>query len=134
MNRRQYQYIFDDFVENCPGLATTVKSWEPKGPKTIRVYLNNGDSVIYNYVLQGIRSVRSNNGTEDDWKRDFRDVLVEKMADYDYTQAELAQAIGVSQPAISSYLNKRSVPNGYVLSKLAKLFDCSLDELMRFGG
>ena len=132
MNKKHYIKIFEDFKEECPSLVSKVDHWDAEGANSIRVYFKNGTVNIYNYILKGLRTVHQNDGTEEDWRRDFRDKLVEKMADCDYTQEELAYATGISQTMIGRYLNKQSMPSGYVVAKLAKALHCSPDELIWF--
>ena len=132
MNKKHYIKIFEDFKEECPSLVSKVDHWDAEGANSIRVYFKNGTVNIYNYILKGLRTVHQNDGTEEDWRRDFRDKLVEKMADCDYTQQELAYATGISQTMIGRYLNKQSMPSGYVVAKLAKALHCSPDELIWF--
>ena len=130
MNKKHYIKIFEDFKEECPSLVSKVDHWNAEGANSIRVYFKDGTVNIYNYILKGLMPVHQNDGTEEDWRRDFRDKLVEKMADCDYTQQELAYATGISQTMIGRYLNKQSMPSGYVVAKLAKALHCSPDELI----
>ena len=132
MKNKHYDKIFEDFKEECPGLVSKVDHWDVEGDNSIRVYFTDGNVNIYNYILKGLMPVHQNDGTEEDWRRDFRDKLVEKMADCDYTQEELAYATGISQTMIGRYLNKQSMPSGYVVAKLAKALHCSPDELIWF--
>ena len=132
MNKKHYDKIFEDFKEECPSLVSKVDHWDAEGANSIRVYFKDGTVNIYNYILKGLMPVHQNDGTEEDWRRDFRDKLVEKMADCDYTQQELAYATGISQTMIGRYLNKQSMPSGYVVAKLAKALHCSPDELIWF--
>ena len=132
MNKKHYIKIFEDFKEECPSLVSKVDHWDAEGANSIRVYFKDGTVNIYNYILKGLMPVHQNDGTEEDWRRDFRDKLVEKMADCDYTQQELAYATGISQTMIGRYLNKQSMPSGYVVAKLAKALHCSPDELIWF--
>ena len=132
MNKKHYIKIFEDFKEECPSLVSKVDHWDVEGDNSIRVYFTDGTVNIYNYILKGLMPVHQNDGTEEDWRRDFRDKLVEKMADCDYTQQELAYATGISQTMIGRYLNKQSIPSGYVVAKLAKALHCSPDELIWF--
>ena len=132
MNKKHYIKIFEDFKEECPSLVSKVDHWNAEGANSIRVYFKDGTVNIYNYILKGLMPVHQNDGTEEDWRRDFRDKLVEKMADCDYTQQELAYATGISQTMVGRYLNKQSMPSGYVVAKLAKALHCSPDELIWF--
>jgi transcriptional regulator with XRE-family HTH domain len=47
----------------------------------------------------------------------------------DISQEELAEKIGVSQKTISRYIRGDSKPDGYMIHKIARALDVSLDEL-----
>lgn len=132
MSKSHYRMIYEEFKDECPGLVRAVDRWVVEGLNSIRIYFKDGTKAVYNCVNQGLRPVLSNDGSEADWKRDFRDALVEKMFDYQYNQHTLAKAIGVSQVTISKWLNKAAVPNAYAICKLAKLFNCTPNDLIWF--
>jgi transcriptional regulator with XRE-family HTH domain len=46
------------------------------------------------------------------------------------TQAELARAVGIAQPSLSDLENGNTNPAFETLIKLAKVLECSLDELV----
>lgn len=48
------------------------------------------------------------------------------------TQEQLAQAIGVSVPAVSKWENGSTYPDITLLPKIAHFFECSIDELMAY--
>ena len=47
------------------------------------------------------------------------------------TQAQLAQIMGVSLDTISRYKTGKREPKASDLCKMAEIFDCTLDELVR---
>ena len=47
------------------------------------------------------------------------------------TQDDVAEAVGVSRVAVLKWEKGRCVPNGKYLVKLASLFDCSADDILR---
>ena len=46
------------------------------------------------------------------------------------SQSELAAAVGVSQGTVSLWENRDQMPNVETLRKLARILDCSFDELL----
>ena len=46
------------------------------------------------------------------------------------TQAEIAKEMKVSQQAITKWENNNSLPRADKLVKLAKILDCTIDELL----
>lgn len=56
--------------------------------------------------------------------------LKQIMADTGVTQREVAEAIGVTEPAMNHYINGRREPDIKTLIKLADYFDVSIDYLV----
>lgn len=51
---------------------------------------------------------------------------------YPGTQKELSEASGITEAAISKYINALRLPNARNLCRLANALDCTVDELTRF--
>jgi transcriptional regulator with XRE-family HTH domain len=47
------------------------------------------------------------------------------------TQVELAEKLGVSQPNIAYWESDTGTPSAYRLSAIARILNCSIDELLR---
>lgn len=47
------------------------------------------------------------------------------------TQVELAQRSGVSEAAISRYINGERVPDVFTLDKIACVLNCTIDDFLR---
>ena len=67
--------------------------------------------------------------TESEWLDTFSDNLVQLIRDRGYTQGDLAEDTGLSEAAISSYINKRRMPKITALFNLAMVLDCELEDL-----
>ena len=66
----------------------------------------------------------------DDLKEEFSRRLLQKLANRDMTQTDLAREIGVSKDAVSTYARKRSIPSPETLARIAKTLGCEPDELL----
>ncbi len=71
--------------------------------------------------------------TEQEWIDIFSSNLRDIMNERGFTQKSLADAIGVSQPAISGYLKGRCMPTVKVVVNLVYVLGCDFEELMDFG-
>lgn len=60
----------------------------------------------------------------------FRENLKEQRKLYGYTQRQVAEKLGISQPSYIRYENGSSEPTLENLVKLADLFDVSVDYLL----
>ena len=71
--------------------------------------------------------------TEVEWLDIFGDNLREIMADKGYSQRELADATGLSEGAISYYLNKRCIPSIRAIINMAYELNVDLNDFIDFG-
>lgn len=71
--------------------------------------------------------------SEMEWMDIFGDNLVDLLKEARMTQRDLADATGVTEAAISNYINKRRMPTVKALINISEALDISLDEFMFFG-
>ena len=60
-------------------------------------------------------------------------IIAEKRKRVGLSQADLAKKMGISQPAVAQWENGVSRPNISLLSKLAEVLECTVDELLKEG-
>lgn len=60
------------------------------------------------------------------------EVIYRLRKEHHLTQEQLAQAIGVSVPAVSKWETGTTYPDITLLPKIAQFFECSIDELMAY--
>ena len=60
----------------------------------------------------------------------FRERLLEQRKLYGYTQRDMAERLGISQPSYVRYENGTSEPTQENLLKIADIFDVSTDYLL----
>lgn len=63
----------------------------------------------------------------------FKDKLKELRKERGMTQAELARRLGTSASAVGMYEQGRREPDGGTLTRMAKLLNCTTDELLDAG-
>lgn len=71
--------------------------------------------------------------TELDWLDAFGDNLVYMMKSSNVTQRELSYFTGLSESAISSYINKRKIPGIKAIINIADALECTVSELIDYG-
>lgn len=71
--------------------------------------------------------------SEWEWLDLFGDNLKYLLHKYGWTQAELADATGLSEPTISSYINKTRMPGVKAVINIAYVLDIPFEELIDFG-
>lgn len=70
--------------------------------------------------------------TEIEWMDIFGDNLRDILKDFNMTQLELADAAGIAEGAVSSYINKKRMPSLRNAINISIALDMTLDELFYF--
>lgn len=120
-NLRRYWDIEPEDVVRCYELT----------PYETVIELRNGNVIIFDDTRKGVRLMVKDISTitETEWRRMFGYRLRILMAAKDMTQAEFAEKIGTNQTAVSCYINGRTMPGLYTVHKMAKVLECTIDEL-----
>lgn len=71
--------------------------------------------------------------TEQEWLDIFGDNLAEIMAEQGYSQRDLADEAGLSESAISYYVNKQRLPSIKAIINMAYVLDQDLNNFIDFG-
>ena len=67
------------------------------------------------------------------WKKKFGKNLEKLMTEKGINQTDLSRKADISQPRIHDYLEGKCIPNGWRLVNIAKVLECSVDDLVDFG-
>lgn len=88
----------------------------------------NGQVWIYDDYDNSIRAVRRyDNIDEESYRFELGFKLRRALVHNGMSQFELSEAIGASQAIISKYITGKATPSFYIMDKIAKALDCSLD-------
>lgn len=101
------------------------------GQSELTIELDDGRVVIYDELMGSTRflPLDRNNMTDDEYKTEFSLRLNKLMRLRGFTQTTLAEATGCTQPQISNYMRGTAVPGYYKVVRIAKVLNCSLDDL-----
>lgn len=84
------------------------------------------------YGFQSTSRSTNDGMTETQWLDIFGDNLKSLLAGAFMSQRELADAAGLAESTISSYINKRKLPSLKAIINIAHALDISIDELINF--
>lgn len=70
--------------------------------------------------------------TGNEWLEEFSDNLMLLIKEKKYTQEEVAREAGISDSALSSYINGIRKPGIKAVINISYVLDCSIDELVDF--
>lgn len=71
--------------------------------------------------------------TEQEWIEKFRRNLDYILYERGYTQEEFANALGITQTAVSYWINGKRAPSVYSLINMSHVLKINIDELVDFG-
>lgn len=132
-----YDEMFKAFERKCSSWAERAVEVKPKHEHAIRVTLDNGDKVDYNFRTDSFRYI-TRDGNRDrlreindlDCRNTFSRNLMDRMKTKGFGQATLAERTGLSSAIISKYLNKKSTPTITNAIRIADVLDCEVEELL----
>lgn len=93
--------------------------------------LEDGTIVSYNDLNNSLRIVKRDDEIWDEIKmrNELSWRIYNRMQFLGMTQDELSERTGISQTAISKYINRRAIPSAFNLRAIAKALKCSMDDL-----
>lgn len=132
-----YDEMFKAFERKCSGWAERAVEVKPKHEHAIRVTLDNGDKVDYNFRTDSFRYITRDENcgrlreiNDLDCRNTFSRNLMDRMKTKGFGQATLAERTGLSSAIISKYLNKKSTPTITNAIRIADVLDCEVEELL----
>ena len=112
----------------------------PSGRYCIVAYLDDGTAFEFNSLDNTIRDVtkiyiHDTNDTldEESWRKEFGHNLRKAIVNRGINQDKLSEMLGISRQMLTRYVKGTSTPSGYNISRLAKVLDCDVRELTKFG-
>lgn len=124
-------YLYKNMAMHFPFLAEDGVSFLEKENGDVIVKLKDGRSVLYDDRDHSIRRLPENskNMTTEECRKEFGYRLYRLMLRKGMTQTDLSNATGIQRYLISNYITGKTTPSFCNADKLAKVLDCSMDEL-----
>ena len=114
-----------------PSISENMTSYEYDGGYGITILSDDGRKLYYDDLNNSIRYLPSNKDalTEDEYRIEFGYRLRNMMGIKGINQLELSNRTGISQPQLSNYMSGKNTPSNYIVRKIARALNCSIDEL-----
>lgn len=128
--------MLDSMLQNLklyfPSIAESMVSYQESDNFEITVQCDDGSSFVYDDLDKTIRAIPADGGIGDEsvWRREFGRRLRKRMIRNGLTQEDLANMVGISQSMLSNFMTGRSMPGLYIVDKLARALDCSVDDFI----
>jgi putative transcriptional regulator len=129
MDNYNWQYVMkiDPFAKEEDVIEIKeINEWD------LLITFKNGKKFIYDTFTNYYRGVfyeTVDELTDEQEKKEFSRRLRILMKRKFITQEQLAELLGMTQTMISRYINGKALPSVLVVRKIAKILDCSMDEL-----
>lgn len=123
--------LYTNFKQYFPLFAEDAVSFTTSNiPCELIVKLTDGSSILYDDVGQTIRNLPDdpNDLSKEECNKEFSYRLRKIMQIKGITQQELSERTGIAQSHISNYVRGTRSPSFYIIDKIAKVLDCSIDQ------
>lgn len=134
------RYMVRNFSLHAPDIYEATKRIEMFGPFRLIAFTADGSIYVYDNLNGGTRRLFNSSAeyakrgyfTDEEWMYRFAAMVQYRMDDRFMTQDELSEMTGISQSALSHYMNCRRVPSIINVYKIAKALKCSIDDIAQF--
>lgn len=129
MTDREYTRMFDNFIMSFPCIAAKAVECLGVTEFDITVRLDDGNVFLYDDIEGSIRKLPlgSSSLTKAECNIEFGERLMRMMNRKGVSQTELSKKTGLRQSQISNYINGINSPSFYVVDKIAKALNCSVE-------
>lgn len=123
--------LYTNFKQYFPLFAEDAVSFTTSNmPCELIVKLTDGSYILYDDVDRTIRNLPDDPHelSKEECTKEFSYRLRKMMQIKGVTQQELSERTGIAQSNISGYIRGVNSPSFYVIDKIAKALDCSIDQ------
>lgn len=130
MNNYATEVLLRNFKLNFPDIAEHMVSYKIHD-LTLVATLKDGRKMLYDDVTDSLRALPFNSDkmTDEEILREFRCRLKHIMHIRCINQKELSERTGIPEATISRYITGENIPSFLKVEKIARVLNCSLDEL-----
>ena len=125
------QLILDHLEMYFPSISENMESYEYDGGYGIIIKSIDGKELYYDDLNNSIRylPIDKDSLTEDEYRNEFGYRVRTMMARRGITQLMLSEITKIGQAQLSRYINGKTTPSNYIVRKIARALDCTIDEL-----
>ena len=130
INDNTTSYIYDSFKLYFPLTASKTVDYRRLSLHEIEVYLDDGETVIFDEFERAIRHKPYVGASDQAWMQEFSMRLYKAILHSRIPQKEVAERAGISPSALSNYLSRRNTPTIANIRKLCNILDCPMSYLL----
>lgn len=130
-------YVSRLFKELFPSYSDEICDVRGIGDMEVIFYMYDGSKVIFDELDDSAMFIEKDKYnkdelTDEEWLQEFSRKLKRKLKIRNITRHELADKMGLSYNSICRYSRGEHIPNVLVINKMAKILDCTVEELTDF--
>ena len=132
-NRKKWEIMFNELEVNHPDIVAELDDWYTSGKWEISMRLRDGSLWKYDgfrKVLYQIPRDEEEVTDSEEYNREFSRRLYNRMRDAGIGTEEMAERLGISRVTMSKYINGRTAPNIYTVTKMTRILNCTLQDLL----
>lgn len=123
------EYLVKSFHRNFSAFSDEIVDFQKLNAFDLLVTLKDGTRILYDDFEKTARILRNEGeSTELECRKKFGEKLSKLLSRKGMTQKELAEMIDVKPAQLNRYILGYTTPGFYIVSKIAKALDCSIDE------
>lgn len=135
MRNKYYEHIYEEFLMYYGSDTVRIINWEPAGKREILVYYEDGSKARYDSMTKAVYNIRprSYEGEfidDDIYTKRFAWKLRTEIYSSGLSRDEICERTGISNAALSGYMNGNNLPTASRICKLAKVLKCSVTDLL----
>lgn len=134
-----YNNIWHNAKFYISGIERKALEVQSVSPNILRIYCNDGSAYVYDdstgraiYSPDLLKTLRDIDNNETIFSKWFARNLKWILQGHCYNQEMLARDLGVAQGTISNWVNGKTYPNAYHVSKMARLFNIPITDFYDF--
>ena len=125
------EYLYENYKLYFPSFEKDCASWKQTDMFELEITGKDGSIYIYNDMNHSL-GPKIDTRTDAGWRKEFARRLQKKIAMKGITQSNISKLAGIGQPLLSLYTQGKSLPSAQKVSALAKVLDCSVNDLIGF--
>ena len=128
---RKYKLMLDNLELYYPDVLDKIDSWYISGSWELTLKLEDESVWIFDGRENLLRKIEElEDISQEVYTREFSFRLYRRMRDAGYSPESLGEKVNLSKMTIYRYLNGTTIPNGFIIMKLANALKCSPDRLL----
>lgn len=136
MEGKPSSILLNGFREMFPTFYSKATIIKERGYSELVFEMPNGERYVYDQLEEDIRREDNRSAsdprTKDEWRKEFSHRLRHAMKRFHWSQADIAEVVGVSQPTVGNWCSGTTMPPIDATVKIAHFLKIPVSDLIDF--